>query len=621
MSLDFYTKIRFRIIIYFMLALVAGLTIRLYFLQVMSGSIYAQEASQSILRTKSIPAPRGNIFDRNGKLLVKSVPSPAVAVDPRIVATNKEVLETLSEKLNIPYDEIVKKVDKSNISYLERVILKQNIDYETMIYLKENSNSLPGVEVVDVFFRDYEYDSLASHVLGYIGEIDEENLKIKKYSVGYEGGDQIGLTGIEEVYEDILKGTKGKIIYEVDPLGKPKSIVEEVPYIAGNDLYITIDIDLQKVVEELLSSAIIAVRETKVPKSEDYFKAPGGAVVVLSAKTGEILAMASYPTFDPSVFTGGISVSDWNYLNDPKNDFPLNNRAVMSFASGSVFKIVTAYGGLSEEVISENSLESCSGVWYGLGRDFPKYCASKSGHGSLNILGAIKYSCDIYFYNVGYGLFVKNNNTGELLQKYARIFGFGSKTGVDLPYEDGGLVPDKKWKKEFFKDQKGNSVWFPGDTVNMSIGQGDTLSTPLQMAQAYSIIANRGLKYMPHFIKEVKDVEGNTFLDPGNTSFEDLNLNKDYLELIEKGLGLVVSQGTAASRFINFPVKEIPVAGKTGTAEVAGKQDYGWFATYAPIGNPEYIIIGMLEQAGYGSNSVAPLAEKIYEYLFNINSK
>lgn len=604
-----------------MLALIAGLTVRLYFLQVMSGSEYAQEASQSILRTKSIPAPRGNIFDRNGKLLVKSISSPAVAVDPSIVANNKEVLQTLSEKLNIPYDEIVKKVNKSNISYLERVILKQNIDYGTMIYLKENANSLPGVEIVNVFYRDYEYDSLASHVLGYIGEIDEEKLEMKKYSVGYEGGDQIGLTGIEEVYEDILKGTKGKITYEVDPLGKPKSIVEEVPYIAGNDLYITIDIDLQKVVEELLSSSILAVRETKVPKSEDYFKAPGGAIVVLSAKTGEVLAMASYPTFDPSVFTGGISVTDWNYLNDPENNFPLNNRAVMSFASGSVFKVVTAYGGLSEGVISEKSIETCNGVWYGLGRDFPKYCASKGGHGSLSIVDAIKYSCDIFFYNVGYDLFVKNNNVDELIQKYARLFGFGSKTGIDLPYEDSGLVPDKKWKKEFFKDQKDNTIWFPGDTVNMSIGQGDTLSTPLQMAQAYSIIANRGLKYKPHFIKEVKDTEGNIFLDPGNISYEELNLNKDYLELIEKGLGLVPTQGTAASRFINFPTDEIPVAGKTGTAEVAGKQDYGWFASYAPIGNPEYVVVGMIEQGGYGSNSVAPIVEKIYEYLFNINSK
>ncbi len=191
-----------------MLALVAGLTIRLYFLQVMSGSIY--RSFTSILHAKSITCARGNIFDRNGKLLVKSIPSPAVAVDPRVVANNKEVLETLSEKLNIPYDEIVKKVDKSNISYLERVILKQDIDYETMIYLKENANSLPGVEIIDIFFRNYEYGSLASHVLGYIGEIDEENLKMKKYSVGYaKGGDQIGLTGIEEVVKKMfLKGTK-----------------------------------------------------------------------------------------------------------------------------------------------------------------------------------------------------------------------------------------------------------------------------------------------------------------------------------------------------------------------------------------------------------------------------
>lgn len=619
MNLDFYIKMRFRVIIYLMLALVATLIVRLYFLQVMSGSLYAQEASQSIVRTETVPAPRGNIYDRNGKLLVKSVPSPAVAVDPSIVADNEEVLEILSEKLRIPYDEIAEKVKKSNISYLERVILKQDVDYETMIYIKENANSLPGVEIINVFFREYQYGSLAAHVLGYIGEIDEEKLKSEEYSVEYEGGDQIGLTGIEEFYEDVLKGTKGKITYEVDPLGRPKTIVDEVSYTAGNDIYVTIDIDLQKVVEELLSSSILAIRETKVSKSEEFFKAPGGAIVVLSAQTGEILAMASYPTYDPSVFTGGISVSDWNYLNDPANQYPLNNRAVMSFASGSVFKVVTAYAGLCEEVITENSYESCGGVWYGLGKDYPKYCASKGGHGSLSIVNAIKYSCDIYFYNVGYKLYMKNNNVDELLQKYASTFGFGNKTGVDLPYEDSGLVPDREWKEEFFEGLE-NSIWFPGDTVNMSIGQGDVLSTPLQMAQAYSIIVNRGLKYTPHFLKEVKDAEGNTYLD-AEANYEDLNLNKEYLDMIEKGLGLVVTGGTAASRFLGFPLDEIPVAAKTGTAEVLGKQDYGWFATYAPIGNPEYIIVGMIEQGGYGSNSVAPIAEKIYEYLFNVDSR
>ncbi|OQA22524.1 MAG: Stage V sporulation protein D [Actinobacteria bacterium ADurb.Bin346] len=236
----------------------------------------------------------------------------------------------------------------------------------------------------------------------------------------------------------------------------------------------------------------------------------------------------------------------------------------------------------------------------------------------MNILSAIQNSCDIYFYEVGYELFLKNSNSDELLQKYARLFGFGANTGVDLPYEDTGIIPDKDWKKEYFKEQKDNTVWFPGDTVNMAIGQGDLLVTPLQMANAYAILVNRGIKNVPHFGMEVRDENGDVFTKLGEGGSVDLEMNKEYMDLIEQGLKLVVSQGTAASRFMQFPLKKIPVAGKTGTAEVIGKQDYGWFVTYAPAGNPEYIIVVMLEQAGGGSNSAAPIAEKIYEYLFNL---
>ena len=617
-SLDSYTKMRFRLVVYFILIVVVVLIVRLYFLQVMSGEVYAAEASESILRTKTVSAPRGNIYDRNGKLLVKSIPVPAVAVDPSIILENEEVISVLSKKLKISAAEIIEELENSNISYLERVILKSNIDYQTMIYLKENSNKLPGVEVIDVFLREYEYGSLAAHILGYIGEISEEELKMKQYSAGYEGGDQIGIVGIEKTYEPLLKGTKGKITYEVDPVGRPKNIIEEVPYTPGNDLYITIDIDLQKAVEEILSEQIIQMRQQKVPRSEDYFKVPGGAVVVLDLKKGEILAMVSYPTYNPAVFTGGISVSDWAYLNDPVNEFPLNNRAVMGFAAGSVFKIITAYGGLSEDIINPNRYINCGGIWTMLGKDFPKYCWAKGGHGALNIYGAIQNSCDIFFYQVAYELFMKNKNADELLQRYARIFGFGSSTGVDLPYEDGGVVPDREWKKDYFKNQKANTVWFPGDTVNMSIGQGYILTTPLQMAVAYSIIANDGLKITPHIGKEVRVAEDNVFVELENSEIMDLELNKEYLDIIEKGLCLVVTNGTAASRFLGFPLKEIPVAGKTGTAEVIGKQDYGWFVSYAPANNPQYLVVAMLEQAGGGSKSCAPMARKIFEYLFNI---
>jgi penicillin-binding protein 2 len=614
------TKIRFRLVIYFLIILITALVVRLYFLQVMSGEVYAQEASTSILREKNIPAPRGNIYDRNGKLLVRSIPSPAVMVDPRLVSKNEEVLDILSRKLNIRKSEILDKISQENLSYLDKVVLQYDIDYGALIYLKENAGNLPGVEVVDIFLREYEYGGVGAHVLGYTGEIDEQRLEMQQYSTGYEGGDQIGLTGVEETYEYILKGSKGKITYEVDPVGKPQNIVEEIPYVPGNDLFLTVDIDLQKTVEEILVNSIMEIRQQKPTNSEEFYSVPGGAVVVLDAINGEVLTMASYPTYDPSVFKGGISVSDWEFLNDPVNAFPLNNRALLAYAPGSVFKIVTAYGGLSEEVINTGRYVSCGGIWYGLGEDFPKWCWAKSGHGSLNIYGGIQNSCDIYFYQVGFDLFLKNSNSDELLQKYARIFGFGSKTGIDLPFEEDGIVPDKEWKKEYFKDQIGNSVWFPGDTVNMAIGQGDLLVTPLQMACAYSILLNRGLELTPHLGKEVRDPQGNIFIELNQEDPEDLQLDGKNIDIIEKGLELVVTSGTGAGRFIGFPLKEIPVAGKTGTAEVIGKQDYGWFVCYAPVENPEYIIVVMLEQSGGGSRSAAPIAVEILEYLYNLDN-
>ncbi|MBN1299100.1 MAG: penicillin-binding protein 2 [Actinobacteria bacterium] len=619
-KLDSHIKTRFKVIIYFLLILAIVLTVRLYFLQIMSGEIYAQEASENILRSVNVAAPRGNIYDRNGKLLVRSIPVPAVSVDPRVVAGNEETMKILAEKLNMSIFKIKEKIQKSNISYLERIILKQNIDYRTMIYFKENSAMLPGVEIINVFLREYEYGSLASHILGYTGEIDEEKLKLSQYSVGYEGGDQIGLTGVELVYEQLLRGNKGKITYEVDPLGRPKSIVEEKAYICGNDLYLTIDIDIQREIEEILAESILQIREKKITGTDENYLAPGGSIVVLDPDKDEIIAMASYPTYDPSVFTGGISAKAWAYLNDAQNHFPLNNRAVMGYAPGSVFKLVTAYAGLSEDIINTGRHINCAGTWYGLGQDFPKSCWLKSGHGAENIFDAIKNSCDIFFYQVGYELFLKNNNLDELMQKYSRIFGFGQKTGIDISSEDAGIIPDREWKKEYFKGQTGKNIWFPGDTVNMSIGQGDILVSPLQMAQAYSILINRGVKHIPHVGMEIKTPSGDVMVDLGESEPQNLNLNSTYLEIIEKGMLQVVSQGTAAGRFFGFPLSEIPVAGKTGTAEVAGKQDSAWFVCYAPVNNPEYIVVVMIEQAGGGSSSAGPVAREVLDYLFGLDN-
>jgi penicillin-binding protein 2 len=610
-------RIRFRIIIYFLVMILAVLIVRLFFIQVMSGELYAEMASESIIREKKIAAPRGNIYDRNGKLVVESVPVSAVAVEPNVVSKNEEVIETLSSCLDMSVEDIKEKLNQSSLSYIDRVILKTDIDKSELIYLKENSGILAGVEVIDVYLRKYNYDFLASHLLGYTGEIDEERLESGDYGDGYEGGDQIGLSGLEETYESILRGNKGKKIYEVDPLERPVSVLEESDPVCGNDLYLTIDIDLQRAVEEILYQSILAARLKKDRNTDQYYKVPGGAVVVLDPTSGQILAMASYPTFDPELFVGGISEDDWERLNDPENYDPLINRAVMSFPPGSVIKIVTGYAGLSEEIIGESTRLNCAGVWLGLGEDSPKKCWSV--HGSLDVRGAFKNSCDIFFYQVGFGLLKKYENEQELLQQYLRTFGFGEKTGIDLPYEDQGLVPDKEWKEDYFRYSPEYSVWFPGDTVNMAIGQGDLLATPLQMAQAFSIIANRGIKFSPHLIKEIRDSQGDLFIEDSTAEYQDLNLNEHFLEIIEDGLVQVVGTGgTAAGAFTGFPLDEITLAGKTGTAEFYGRQDYAWFASYAPVGNPEYVIVTMLEEAGSGGSNVAPIAEEIYRYLFNI---
>lgn len=613
-------RIRLKIIIYIIFALLTALVLRLYFLQVISGELYAEMASESIARERTITAPRGNIYDRNGKLLVRSIPVAAVAVEPHLLLSDDEAIELLGGYIDMDAGKIRGILEDADVSYLERVFLKTGIEKPVIIAIKENISRLPGVEIVDVYLREYKYGVLASHILGYTGEIDEERLESDRYGDGYSGGDQIGLTGLEEYYENMLKGEKGSIIYEVDPLGKPVSIRQEIPAEKGNDLYLTIDIDLQKVTEEILHSGIMEVREKTLKDSEEQYNVPGGAVVVLNAKNGEVLSMASFPTYDPGVFSGGISSVDWAYLNDPANYYPLNNRAVMSYAPGSVFKVVTAYAGLEENIVSEYGRISCSGTWYGLGPDYPKFCWRKSGHGSLDMRGAITNSCDTYFYEIGYGLYVKLKNTGELLQKYARDFGFGGITGIDLPFEDEGRVADREWKKEYFKDRVEYSVWFPGDTVNMAIGQGDLLVTPLQMALAYSTAANRGIQYEPHLVKEIRDPGGELFVESTISNWKDIDLNEHYLEIMEDGFEMVISPGgTAAYTFRNFPIDQIPIAGKTGTAEVAGKQDYAWFASYGPIGNPEYIIVVMLEEAGGGGSNASPIAEKIYRYLFGLD--
>jgi penicillin-binding protein 2 len=329
---------------------------------------------------------------------------------------------------------------------------------------------------------------------------------------------------------------------------------------------------------------------------------------VLDPRNGEVIALASYPTYDPEQFIGGISNKDWQTLIDKKNNFPLNNRALMTYPPGSTFKPVTLMGGLQDGLIKFSDGFVCGGRWYGLGKKWARYCWDHAGHGSIGLSRAIAESCDTVFYIIGHDFY---KDTNERLQFWAKAFGFGTRTEIDLPMEARGRIPDKKWKQEFNKSDPEYQKWYPGDTVNMAIGQGDLLASPLQVASFYGAIANDGITYRPHIGKAMISWDGNVQREFKLTEKDKRKLpaSQNIIKFTQDALGRVtLPGGTAASAFAGFKER---VAGKTGTAQVRGKDDYAWFAGYAPMDDPRYVVVVMVEQGGHGGSIATPAARKI----------
>jgi penicillin-binding protein 2 len=342
--------------------------------------------------------------------------------------------------------------------------------------------------------------------------------------------------------------------------------------------------------------------------------------VVLDPRSGEIIAMASYPTFNLNEFVGGISEKAWKELNDPSNMYPLNNRAIMSeLPPASTFKVVTAIGAIQEATYSMNSPFECKHVFTkGPFEDYPKYCWTT--HGRLNLFNGIVQSCDIVFYELGYTFYQRQlKEEGSPLWEYARDFRLGMHTGIDLTSEMDGRVPSPEWKREFNRDNPEYQVWYPGDTVNMAIGQGDLLSTPLQMAYVFAGIANGGKFVKPHVMKDLEDSDGEVSLTAETETVAELEIDVQIFAQISEALqGVVKGKGTASKTFEGFPLAQIPVAGKTGTAEVVGKQPASWFVCYAPANDPQYVVAVVIEQGGHGGETAAPAARRILEGLFNL---
>ncbi|MBE0418425.1 MAG: penicillin-binding protein 2 [Coriobacteriia bacterium] len=587
------------------LSVLGVLLVRAWSMQVLSGDRFAAAAENNRVREITVDAPRGRILDRNGEPLVTNRATLGVTVSPS-VKEDEEMLYRLSVVLDMPLADVLERVTSTREAALKPRLVALDVPMPTVAYLAEHQSEFGGVEVSVVPVREYPHGVLAAHVLGYTGEISEESLNSGEME-GYVLGDLVGKSGAERQFESVLRGEKGYRRVEVDAVGSPRHVLEEAEPVAGRDVVLTLDLKVQQVAEEALLGALAEAR------ADDFKNARAGAAVAVDVRTGEVLAMASVPTYDPALFIGGISMRDWEALNAKDSEYPLNNRAIQAaYPPASTFKAITGMAGLEYGVTSLGHSYYCEGRWTGMGEEWSKFCWNRRGHGRIRFTRGVADSCDVVFYEIGYEFYKRDR---EELQAFSRRFGIGSPLGIDLPGEVAGRVPDAAWKAEFNANYPEYRQWLPGDTVNMAIGQGDLLTTPLQMVAAFAGIANEGNVMRPHVLKEVLDSKGEAVRSYEPEVAFAAEVSPETLRAMHNSLLAVTESGTGVSAFRGFGAR---VAGKTGTAEVAGKDDYAWFTAYAPADDPRYAVAVVIEQGGHGGAVAAPAAREILAVLLGL---
>ncbi|WP_337464756.1 penicillin-binding protein 2 [Acidaminococcus timonensis] len=557
---------------------------RMFYLQIIKGSTYRRQAEGNRTRYTRILAPRGIIYDCNGEELANNKPGVMVSLVRQTGAYKEETLEQLSQLLNIPVAEIKETIRLSGGSS-EPIRLVRNASPEVVDKVEENLRYLPGVMLEVQPVRNYPNKQLAVHALGYVGEISDYEIEQGAYS-DLKAGDIIGKFGLENYYDSYLRGEDGSYREEVDVAGRVVQIMDKVEPKPGQGLVLTIDAKLQRVAEEAVDRQLRAIG------------ARGAAVVAIDPNNGEVKALVSRPGFDPNWFVNGISEKNWKYLNtDPFH--PMTDKVIAGeYPPGSTFKIVTGSAALEEKKVTPDELI------YDSGRHWLIDMRNAGGEalGYINFKRALAASDNVYFYEMG-------NRVGiEALDKYAREFGFGQATGIDLHGEAQGLIATPEYKKKVFDDE-----WYLGDTFNTAIGQGFTLATPIQVAEMLSAVATDGKRYKPHLVSKILNDDGSvakTF-DPEEEGR--LPISESTLKLIQEGLEAVTESGGTASFLKSLPV---PVAGKTGTAENPHGLEHGWFIAYAPTTKPQLVVVCIVEQGSFGTISAAPIVKSILEYVF-----
>lgn len=618
---------------------------RLWFLQVLAAEDYRQLAKENRVRKLFSEPPRGRILDAHNRVLVKNRKSLAVTIDRQIVNTpakQKRVLRRLARVLELPRRELRDNLIDEAASPYKPVAVANDVSERKATWILERQEKFRGVDVERLPLRTFPMGNIAAQVLGYVGEISPEDLALAHFKgarPAYAAGDLVGKSGLEYYYDELIRGRPQVTKVVVNSSGKVMQrglVREERP---GKDLVLSLDAGIQKLTEKALEDGIMAARSAGE-------QAPDGAVIVMDPSDGHILALANYPTFDPSMLADGITVKEFDALGqgtpeDPDDDALLNRAIQNVVPPGSTFKPVTAGAAMWSGLASPYTSLDCDGSIVlppggGPGSVvFNNWTLADFGY--MGFPESLEVSCDTFYYQLGWNLEQRfgpvNGDGTEKFQRYMRMAGFGHETGIDLRYEHSGLVPDRQWCENVRKETDGAICpygWLPGYTVNMSIGQGELLVSPLQMAVTYAAIANGGHVLQPRLglalTRTDPTGEQRVVREFKRRVVRRLPLDSAELAVIQQGLLDVTSsdQGTAASAFAGFPLHRYPVAGKTGSAQIGESEldiNRAWFAAYAPADDPKYVVAVYLNRAGHGGESAAPVARQIFEGLFRIDRK
>ncbi|RNL87655.1 penicillin-binding protein 2 [Halostreptopolyspora alba] len=640
-------------------ALAATLTARMWYLQVPMAEHYQSLAAANHIQELVVPATRGQILDAQGRPLVRNRTELTVSADyhqlERSPDGGEEVLRNVADLLDVPFEELQRRTrlcgpDVSRPCWqgspYQPITLVEDVDARLALQIMERREDFPGITAQQRPVRGYPMEDRAAQLLGYLQPVTQEELEEREdLRTQFTGVDYVGRDGLEAVYDDELRGTSGVRKYEVDSRGNVTGVFSETPPEPGDHLVTSIDERVQRVTEDALAKGLESAGGP----------ADSAAAVVLDVNTGHVVSMASLPSYDPSVWEGGIDQETYDELLSEDAGDPLTSRAIQGqYPPASTFKVTSLAAGAENGVPLDKTFSCPSSISVG-GRSFQNY--EGSGHGSLSLHKAIVVSCNTVFYQMAYDMWKEDGGLSpdeepeDAMTTMAHDFGFGEPTGIDLPHEGSGRVPDREWKREYWEDTREQACeraergypeeddperaeyleqvaeeqcadgyrWRAGDAVNFSIGQGDLVVTPLQLARAYAAIANGGTLHEPRIGKALVAADGTGVTEIESGEPDKLPVSDRTLDYLRSALADVPRKGTARGAFGGFPLDEVPVAGKTGTATSTGKKESGWFASYAPADDPQFAVVVLISQGGTGGAVAAPVVREIYDGIYGFS--